>query len=216
MSAPGIGILESIPSFMIIYDAISGFVIGLGLIMAVGAQNVFVLQHGLKRSHLFTVCLTCALSDALLISFGVWGFHLVEDSATWSKSILLVAGAAFLFLYGVFSARRAIWPDDSRKLSGGASITWRKAFLACLAFTWLNPHVYLDTVVLLGTVSTQYESSAAFAAGAIIASFAFFFSLGYGARRLSHLFESQFAWRVLDTIVAIVMWALAFNLLLNP
>ena len=200
---------------MIFYDAISGFVIGLGLIMAVGAQNVFVLQHGLKRSHLLTVCLTCALSDALLISFGVWTFHLVEGAATWSKSTLLIAGALFLFLYGVFSARRAIWPDESRKIGGGTSITWRKALLACLAFTWLNPHVYLDTVVLLGTVSTQYESSAAFAGGAITASFAFFFSLGYGARRLSHLFQSQFAWRVLDATVAIVMLALALELLLN-
>ena len=161
------------------------------------------------------MCLTCALSDALLISFGVWTFHLVEGAATWSKSTLLIAGALFLFLYGVFSARRAIWPDESRKIGGGTSITWRKALLACLAFTWLNPHVYLDTVVLLGTISTQYESSAAFAGGAITASFAFFFSLGYGARRLSHLFQSQFAWRVLDATVAIVMLALALELLLN-
>lgn len=200
---------------MIYQDAISGFVLGLGLIMAVGAQNVFVLQHGLKRSHVFTVCLTCALSDAVLISIGIMGFHLVEDAASWSKSTLLIAGAVFLFLYGLFSARRAIWPDESRKISDGTAMTWSKTLLTCLAFTWLNPHVYLDTVVLLGTVSTQYESHIAFGLGAITASLVFFFSLGYGAQHLSHLFESRFAWRVLDTLVALFMWSLALKLLLD-
>lgn len=198
---------------MLYKDAISGFVLGLGLIMAIGAQNVFVLQQGLKRSHIFTVCITCALSDAILVSLGVGAFYLIDGTEKWTESILLVAGAAFLILYGGLSARRAVWPSQSQKLSGYTSISWRKAFVSCLAFTWLNPHVYLDTVVLLGTVSTQYASRLAFAGGAIAASFVFFFSLGYGAQRLAHLFESRLAWRILDASVAVFMWILALKLL---
>lgn len=194
-------------------DAISGFALGLSLIIAIGAQNVFVLQQGIRQSHVFAVCLTSAASDALLIAFGVSGFHYLGEATTWLEPLLTKAGAIFLFLYGLLSAKRAIWPDDPEKIGPGESQTLSVAVLTALAFTWLNPHVYLDTVVLLGAVSSQYASPFAFGVGAVLASFVFFFSLGYGARRIAHLFESAFAWRILDSCVTVVMWILAYSLI---
>lgn len=194
-------------------DALSGFALGISLILAIGAQNVFVLQQGIRRSHVFAVCLTSAASDAFLIAVGVGGFHLLGEAAAWLEPLLTKAGAIFLFLYGLLSAARAIWPQNLEKIGSGKEQTLTVAILTALAFTWLNPHVYLDTVVLLGAVSSQYASPFSFGFGAVVASFVFFFSLGYGARRVAHLFESPVAWRILDTCVTIVMWILAYNLI---
>ncbi|MGI9391677.1 MAG: LysE/ArgO family amino acid transporter [Boseongicola sp.] len=200
---------------LILQDAFAGFALGLSLIIAIGAQNVFVLQQGLMRSHVFAVCFTCAISDAVLISIGVGGFHLIARSVTWFEPLLTTAGAIFLFVYGAISARKSIWPADTEKIGDLVPRSLASVVTTCLAFTWLNPHVYLDTVVLLGAISTQYESRYSFGVGAVAASFFFFFTLGYAAQRLSHLFESRLAWRILYGVVAVIMWTIAFNLFLR-
>lgn len=167
------------------------------------------------RSHVLVVCTACALSDALLISFGVGGFHLIAKSSEWIEPFLTTAGAVFLLVYGALSARKSIWPGDVTKIGKLKSGSFASVLSSCLAITRLNPHVYLDTVVLMGTVSTQYASRLSFGAGAVVASFLFFFTLGYGAQRLSSIFESRLAWRMLDAIVALIMWAIALKLMLS-
>lgn len=199
----------------IVNDAIAGLLLGLGLIIAIGAQNVFVIQQGLRQSHVFAVCLTCAVSDALLITIGVGGFHILANSAPWIEPALTFGGAMFLFIYGCMSAARAIWPERAKKIDKGERQPLMTVLATCLALTFLNPHVYLDTVVLMGAVSTQYDYRLAFGVGAVAASFLFFFSLGYGAKRMAHIFESARAWRFLDSFVAFVMWSLALKLLLS-
>lgn len=199
---------------MLFNDAFAGFALGLSLIIAIGAQNVFVLQQGILRSHVFAISLTCALSDAVLISIGVGGFGWIVQAAGWLEPILITAGASFLFAYGAISAYKA-WKPDTLKFDRSKPRSLTGAVTTCLALTWLNPHVYLDTVVLLGTVSTQYGSRYAFAAGAIAASFFFFFTLGYGASRVAHIFSNRNAWRILDIVVALVMWAIAFRLIIR-
>lgn len=199
---------------MHVEDAVSGLILGLSLIAAIGAQNIFVLRQGLMRSHVFVVCMTCALSDAVLVSIGIGGFSAMAQQAGWIEPMMRYAGACFLFLYGLLSLRRVIWPPDVPRVSESAEVEpLAGVLLACLAFTWLNPHVYLDTVFLIGGISTQYTSQAAFGTGVVASSFLFFFTLGYGARRLSGLFESREAWRKLDAVVTIVMWAIALKLL---
>jgi L-lysine exporter family protein LysE/ArgO len=198
---------------ILFHEALAGFALGLSLIAAIGAQNVFVLRQGLMRSHVFAVCAACAISDGVLISIGVGGFHLIAKSSEWIAPFLTTAGAAFLLIYCALSARRSIWPGDVKRIGEQKSGSLASVLSACLAITWLNPHVYLDTVVLMGTVSTQYESRMSFGAGAVVASFLFFFTLGYGARKLSGLFESRLAWRILDAVVALIMWAIALRLI---
>jgi len=194
--------------------AITGFALGFGLILAIGAQNAFVLRQGLRREHVLAVVLTCAVSDAVLIAAGVAGFGWLAAEVPWLRAVMTWGGAAFLVVYGALSFRAAASPGALRAAgTGGGSL--RAAVLTCLALTWLNPHVYLDTVVLLGSVSAQYPGQAlAFGAGAVTASFAFFFSLGYGARLLAPIFARPAAWRVLDVAVGLVMWGIAAKLLL--
>lgn len=192
----------------------TGMMMGLGLIVAIGAQNAFVLRQGLRGQHVFAVCLVCALSDAMLISLGVTSFRQIAAWLPWLDPAMRYGGAAFLIWYGVKSLHRALRSSDALVVETSAGAPLSKTLLACLAMTWLNPHVYLDTVVLLGTVSTQYPGrQAAFALGAATASFLFFFSLGYGAARLRPLFARPAAWRLLEGGVAAVMWTVAFQLL---
>ncbi|MGS1109324.1 LysE/ArgO family amino acid transporter [Achromobacter anxifer] len=195
---------------------IPGFLLGLSLIMAIGAQNAFVLRQGLRQEHVFAVCLACALSDAILISVGVAGFGLAVGALPWLESALRYGGALFLFAYAARSLISALRARHDSLTPSAAQATGRAAALAtCLALTWLNPHVYLDTVVLLGSVSSQYDGhKTAFALGAISASFAFFFALGYGARLLRPVFANPNAWRVLDGCVAAAMFAIGLNLVL--
>lgn len=190
-----------------------GFSLGFSLILAIGAQNAFVLKQGLKDEHVFLVSLICALSDAVLILIGVSGFHLLVASFPGLVTIARFGGAAFLFIYGLIGfynalrVQQGLQPSDIKSNSA-----WQSA-LICLAFTWLNPHVYLDTVVLLGSVSTQFsEEIVQFAGGAITASFVFFFALGYGARLLRPVFAQARAWRVLDFLIGCIMWAIALRL----
>ena len=192
-----------------------GFSLGLSLILAIGAQNAFVLKQGLRDEHLLLVCSICAVSDALLILAGVSGFHLLVASYPSVTAVARYGGALFLIAYGGFSFYRAARVDSGLEPSELRSSSAWQAALTCLAFTWLNPHVYLDTVVLLGSVSTQFgERVAWFAGGAMAASFVFFFGLGYGARLLRPVFAQPLAWRILDLLIGCVMWGIALRLLL--
>lgn len=193
---------------------LAGFSLGISLILAIGAQNAFVLKQGLKQQHVFVVCLICALSDAILISAGVAGFGAIAQKFPLIEQIARYAGAAFLFLYAAISFKSAITTDHALKAEGKEVGSATTAALTCLAFTWLNPHVYLDTFVLLGSISTQYQGQRlAFGVGAVSASFIFFFSLGYGARLLVPIFTKPNSWKILEFTVGLLMLALGVSLL---
>ena len=197
--------------------ALTGFVTGFSLILAIGAQNAFVLRNGLMRAHVFWLCLFCAMSDALLIVAGVAGFGVLVDRFPWFPFVMTLAGAAFLFVYGAMRFRAA-WAGDYAMVLEGNAASLGATIATAAAFTWLNPHVYLDTLGLIGAISTQYEDVALrtiFGAGAVTASFVFFFSLGYGARFLAPIMQSAVAWRRLDVGIGVVMWALALKLLMS-
>ena len=190
-----------------------GFALSLTLILAIGAQNAFVLRQGLRREHVFWVCLTCGLSDALLIAAGVAGFGALAERLPWFETAMRYGGAAFLIWYGWRNALSAWRGGASLETEGTATPSLSRAIGTLLALTWLNPHVYLDTVVLIGSISAQYPDRMAFGAGAVSASFVFFFSLGYGARLLSPFFARPRSWQILDGLIALTMWAIAAKLL---
>ncbi|GAB2643801.1 LysE/ArgO family amino acid transporter [Vibrio panuliri] len=194
---------------------IAGLALGLSLIIAIGAQNAFVLKQGIQRHHVFLVCFICALSDALLISAGVAGFGVLVKQFPNLEMIARYGGALFLVWYGLRSLYSAWKTNHALTPQGNSnSSAWHTALL-CLAFTWLNPHVYLDTVVLLGSISTQYEpEKLQFALGAMTGSFLFFFSLGYGARLLAPVFRHARAWKVLESAIGMIMLLLAFKLII--
>lgn len=195
---------------------LTGFGIGFGLIVAIGAQNAYVLRLGLKRLHVLPVVLFCAISDALLIALGIAGLgHFIT---LYPAALRLVTGAGILFLlsYAFLAARRALRPSALVLEEGEAAITLRTALLACFAFTFLNPHVYLDTVILVGSLAAPFEGNGklSYGIGAVSASFTWFFALGYGARLLSPLFAKPMAWRVLDALIALIMVLIAARLLI--
>ncbi len=194
----------------------SGFSLGLSLILAIGAQNAFVLKQGIKKQHVFLVCIICALSDAVLIFAGVSGFGYVVERYQVIKTAAPWGGFVFLSIYGLrslysaFSASHTLTSGDEE--ARGAA----KTALLTLAFTWLNPHVYLDIALLLGSVSTKFgERAGLFGVGAMCASFAFFFSLGYGARFLAPLFQKPAAWKILEFFVGITMITLGAMLVIG-
>lgn len=196
---------------------ITGMTMGLSLIVAIGAQNAFVLRQGLKGQHVFWICLTCAASDAVLIVLGVTSFGRI---AAWLPSVdpvMRFGGAGFLTWYGAKSLRSAFRSEEALMESATEEDAGLAgALMTCLALTWLNPHVYLDTVVLLGSISTQFDGQkAAFAAGAMTGSFLFFFGLGYGATQLRPVFVRPSAWRILEGGIAMVMWGIALRLVLG-
>lgn len=193
-------------------DFVSGFLLGLSLIIAIGSQNAFVLKQGLKREHVFLICLFCAVSDALLISAGVAGFGAVTARFPQVVDIAKWAGVIFLLGYGVQSFYASLRLTHALATDGQVVGSLKKALLLCIGFTWLNPHVYLDTLVLVGMVSTGADSKLIFAMGAVSASFVFFFALGYGARLLTPLFAKPKAWNVLDALVGVLMLYLAWHL----
>ena len=194
----------------------TGFATGFSLILAIGAQNAFVLRQGLLRAHVLPLCLLCALSDAILIAAGVAGFGALAEALPWFPRAMALAGAAFLLVYGAMRMMAAVRGDYALTLAGKSAPLGATLAMGA-AFTWLNPHVYLDTLGLVGAVSTQFAGAdkLAFGAGAVTASFVFFFSLGYGARLLAPVMASATAWRRLDAAIALVMWALAAKLLLE-
>ncbi|CAD0183662.1 Arginine exporter protein ArgO [Ruegeria sp. THAF57] len=191
---------------------IAGFVLGFSLILAIGAQNAFVLRQGLRREHVFPLCLTCAVSDAILIAAGVAGFGTLAQIFPWFETAMRYGGAIFLTWYGLRSLSSAWRGGAVMEVGQGQTASLKSVLLTVLAFTWLNPHVYLDTVVLIGSISAQYEDQLAFALGAMSASFVFFFSLGYGAGLLSPVFARPRAWQVLDVVIGVVMLTLAAKL----
>jgi L-lysine exporter family protein LysE/ArgO len=191
----------------------AGFSLSLSLILAIGSQNAFVLKQGIKRQHVLLVCTICALSDAILISLGIAGFGVVVNEYPLIETYARYGGAAFLLVYSILSFKSAF--SESHSLEPEADIydSVLKVVSISLAFTWLNPHVYLDTVVLLGSISTQYEGrQLEFALGAILASFMFFFSLGFGARLLAPVFRNPKAWNVLEFVVGLTMLTIALTL----
>lgn len=197
----------------ILNASISGFLLGASLIIAIGAQNAFILRQGLLRRHVFVLCLICALSDAALIALGVGGLGTLIAQAPVMIEAVTIAGALFLAVYAAIAFGRAVHPS-AMKAAETKGDGLGAAVAACLAFTFLNPHVYLDTVVLLGGLSSAYQGSAriAYGAGAALASFVWFFGLGYGARLLEPVFAKPAAWRVLDVIIGVVMASLAISL----
>ncbi|MCV6603219.1 MAG: LysE/ArgO family amino acid transporter [Cohaesibacter sp.] len=194
----------------------TGFFLGASLIIAIGAQNAFVLRLGLQRQHVFAVALVCALSDALLILAGVAGMGALVKRYEILLQLITWGGFAFLFVYGLQAFLRAM-KNEHMDAVKGEQMSLKKALLTVLAFTYLNPHVYLDTVVLVGGLSAQWQGAAqaAFAFGAVSASFVWFFSLGYGARILTPIFEKPIAWRVLDILIGCIMWLLALSLIFS-
>lgn len=237
--------------------ALAGFGFGLGLIVAIGAQNAFVLRQGLKREHVGVVVAICALSDVVLITIGAAGVGRFVASQATLLTIVTIAGAGVLLWYGWSALKRVIRPealhaqmDDGAAPLGASGTTaslasptgtgapgapapvatatrpakvssavvnhsLRAAVLTALALTWLNPHVYLDTVVLLGSVSANYPQPWIFALGAAVASIAWFSALGFGARWLAPLFAKPMAWRIFDGVIALIMAAIAAKLLLG-
>lgn len=193
---------------------IAGFVLGFSLILAIGAQNAFVLRQGLRREHVFVLCLTCAVSDAILIGAGVAGFGTLAQAAPWFETVMRYGGATFLIWYGLRSFWSAWQGGAAMDMGEGRRTSQHAVLLTVLAFTWLNPHVYLDTVVLIGSISTQYDDRLSFAMGAMLSSFVFFFSLGYGARILSPVFTRPRAWQVLDSVIGVVMLGIALKLVI--
>lgn len=208
----------------------SGFLMGLTLIVAIGAQNVFVLRQGLRRELVGTVVVICALSDAVLILVGVAGLGRLVESAPWLVDAARWAGAAFLLGYAALAARRALGPSSlglevgeraSDPATGGALRTRTRpralpVVATALALTWLNPHVYLDTVFLLGSVAaTHGDDRWMFAGGAVLGSVVWFTALGVGARHLGRWLASPRSWRVLDGTIAVIMAGLAVTLLLG-
>ncbi len=217
---------------------LAGLGLGFSLIVAIGAQNLFVLRQGLRREHVLIVAAICAASDAVLIVLGVSGIGLVLHAVPWLVDVARWAGAVFLVVYGLLAARRA-WrptgqaldaaghaptgaPDVSTSVGGPSATvaTTSRArlvpvVLTCLALTWLNPHVYLDTVFLLGTVANSHgDERWVFAAGAILASIVWFFGLAFGARYLSRWLATARAWRILDGIIAVVMIGIGIGLVI--
>lgn len=195
---------------------IQGFLTGLSLILAIGAQNAFVLRQGIRREHVGAVVAVCALSDAVLIAAGVAGFGTVTEALPWLVPAMRWFGAAFLVWYGALRFRAALRGGAALQPSGTEATPLRQALGTCLLLTWANPHVYLDTMVLLGSISTQHEPQEhLFGLGAMLASVCFFAALGYGARLLAPLFAKPRAWVVLEILVGLTMWTLAASLILT-
>lgn len=198
-------------------SALPGFGLGLSLIVAIGAQNAFVLRQGVRAEHVWVVVALCALSDALLIAAGISGIGLVVERAPVLLTVLRFAGAAFLLGYGLLAARRVLAAGRLAADTAAAAVSLRAVVVTCLALTWLNPHVYIDTVVLLGSVANTHGEPGRwfFGGGAMLGSVVWFVALGHAARLLAPVFARPNAWRVLDGAIALIMFVLAVKLLLG-
>ena len=194
---------------------LQGFALGGGLIVAIGSQNAYVLKQGLKREYVLIICLLCALSDALLITLGVSGTGTLVADSEVLLTLVRIGGALFLVGYGIRAAKAAFKGEYLEVDQSDGASSLKSVVLTTLAFTYLNPHVYLDTVVLLGSIAGQFDLAGrvAFGSGAVSASFVWFFALGYGARWLAPLFRRKVAWQVLDGFIALIMFSLALSLL---
>jgi L-lysine exporter family protein LysE/ArgO len=199
----------------LIQSLLTGFFLGLSLIIAIGAQNAFVLRQGILGQHVFYVALFCALSDALLICIGVAGISFfLNNFISQNLSILFGLSAVWLSGYGLIRLRSALKSNNSIEIESSPLKGLFATISVAAVLTFLNPHVYLDTMILIGSISQQFSGfhKVTFSFGAILASFVFFFSLAYGARILTPLMERPFSWKILDSLIALIMFTIAFNL----
>ena len=198
-------------SFAVVY--LSGFATTMALIAAIGAQNAFVLRQGIRREYVLPVVALCSVSDLLLITAGIAGFGTLIAAHPDIVTVARIGGAAFLLGYGALAARRALKPGALTPAEAGPA-RLASVLGTCLAMTFLNPHVYLDTVVLLGALANEHEDGRwVFGVGAVTASVVWFSTLGFGATKLSALFAKPNTWRILDGAIAVMMVALAIAIL---
>jgi L-lysine exporter family protein LysE/ArgO len=191
---------------------LTGFLTGLSLIVAIGAQNAFVLRQGLLKKHVLVIVLICAVCDATLITLGVLGLGALISALPWLLEVIRWVGVAFLVWYGSTSLRRFM-KNESLKAAESGSGNLKQTVLTTLALTFLNPHVYLDTVIFIGGIANQFgDQKWFFAIGAVTASFIWFFSLGFGASKASVLVSKPAFWKILDVFIAAVMYSLAITL----
>jgi L-lysine exporter family protein LysE/ArgO len=194
---------------------LTGLVTSLSLIVVIGAQNAFVLRQGLRGEHVPWIVAVCALSDIVLMAMGTAGLDQISRIATWIVPVMTWFGFVFLIVYGVFSLRRAFRSEALHEAAGGAPLPLGRSIATALAMTWLNPHVYLDTVLLLGSLALTHQPLQWwFTVGAMAGSVLWFSLLGFGARWLRPLFAKPMAWRVLDIAIAIVVWMVALSLVI--
>ena len=193
--------------------ALTGLLTGLALIVAVGAQNAFLLRQGIRGEQVLPIVLTCLASDVIAITAGVAGLGVVLERWPSVLPVAQVLGGLYLIAFGIHAAMRA-WKPTALTTEGGATLTTGKAIMLTLALTWLNPHFYLDAVLMLGTVANSFGTDRWwFLSGTLLASLLWFFGLGYGARLLRGLFAKPSAWRVLDSGIAVLMGVLGIGLL---
>jgi len=199
----------------LIQSFLTGFFLGLSLIVAIGAQNTFVLRQGLLGQHVFYVALFCALSDALLICIGVAGTSFfLKNFISQNSNILFGLSAIWLASYGIIRLRSAFKSNKTIEIKASTLKTIYPTISVAAVLTFLNPHVYLDTMILIGSISQQFSGyyKITFALGACLASFVFFFSLAYGARLLTPIMRRPLSWKILDSLIALIMFMIAFKL----
>lgn len=191
---------------------VPGFLTGLSLIIAIGAQNAFVIKQGLLRQHVLLIVLICAISDAVLIFLGTGGLGALVQSNQGLLEVVRWFGVAYLTWFGIKSAKSA-FTNQSLQASESSTVSAIKVATTVLALTWLNPHVYLDTVILLGSVANQFNSDRwYFATGASVASVLWFTAIGFGARAASKYMSRPIFWKVLDSLIALIMFSIAITL----
>ena len=195
---------------------LEGFALSIGLILALGPQNIFVLRQGLTRSHVFVSCLVCSLADASLIAAGVLGVGSILSEIEGAQLWISLGAAAFLIGYGILRVLSSMNPEGI-EIGGEGEGSLRVTIWSALAFTFLNPHVYLDTLLLIGGASSRFvgDEKIAFGLGAMVASFVFFFSLGYGARRLSVVLNRPESWKIIDLSMAFLMFGIAGSIIFS-
>ena len=194
---------------------LTGFFLGLSLIVAIGAQNTFVLRQGILGQHVLYVALFCALSDALLICIGVAGISFfLNNFINQNSNILFGLSAVWLAGYGFIRLRSALKSNNTIEIDASTIKGLLPTISVAAVLTFLNPHVYLDTMILIGSISQQFSGfhKIIFTFGAVLASFIFFFSLAYGARLLIPIMQHPFSWRILDSLIALIMFTIAFQL----
>jgi len=191
---------------------LSGFLLSFSLILAIGPQNAFVLRQGLLKQHVLPIALFCTLSDIILILLGIFGFGYTISSFDNFSQYMFAIGGTWLLGYGFLRLKGAYLADSFLEASNEQESDIRLVLINCALLTWFNPHVYIDTLILIGTVSIRFEDSLDFGLGACLASFIFFFSLAFGARLLSPFMRSKKAWQILDLIIASIMFVLAFSM----
>ena len=191
---------------------LSGFLLSFSLILAIGPQNAFVLRQGLLKKHFLPIALFCTLSDIILILLGIFGFGSIISNFDNFSQYMFTIGGVWLLGYGFLRLKGAYLADSFLEASNEQESDIKLVLINCAVLTWFNPHVYIDTLILIGTVSIRFEDPLHFGLGACLASFIFFFSLAFGARLLSPLVSSKKAWQILDLVIASIMFVLAFSM----